>query len=130
MVMICHGVDHQSMVFTGSSAARRRVGTRRREGGRRCWDMGFAAGCTRCRRARPLARDMPTTDRREGATGWKAGGHVTSSAIGPFPRAHPATGRAVVNTTLWVTQVLLAVVFDGSELIKDTKSTERAVDWG
>ena len=35
-----------------------------------------------------------------------------------------------MNTTLWVTQVLLAVVFDGSELIKDTKSTERAVDWG
>jgi hypothetical protein len=35
-----------------------------------------------------------------------------------------------VNTTLWVTQVLLAVVFDENELIKDTQSTERAVELG
>ncbi|HEU4489337.1 MAG TPA: hypothetical protein VFR74_00565 [Jiangellales bacterium] len=35
-----------------------------------------------------------------------------------------------MNTTLWVTQVLLAVVFDGSELIKDTQSTEGAAELG
>ena len=60
-------------------------------------------------------------------------GWQTAAMSRPLPSVRPsahitATGRAVVNTTLWVTQVLLSVVFDDSELIKDTQSTERAVE--
>jgi len=64
------------------------------------------------------------------ATGWRAGGHVTSSALCPSSSHIPATGRAVVKPTLWVTQVLLAVVFDDSELIKDTQRPDGPRSWG